>query len=218
MKHVTTICLMLTLLCGCAPNPHDSSKDRLSTKRLALTYDDAPRGDGPVYSGTERTRAIIDQLIEAETGPVAIFVTTGGFDKPDGQERIAAYAQSGHLIANHSDTHMWASRTSTEDYIADIDSAEAKLELFANRRAWFRFPYLDEGGMGKANSNLVKRDALRAALADRGLKSGYVTIDTYDWHLDSLWKRAIHKGKGVDMQALSKVYTDMVFGCCDTLR
>jgi len=199
---------MLMICLGCTPEK--SANDKMSTKRVALTYDDAPRGDGPYYSGSERTHAIINQLQEAETGPVVMFVTTRGLDKPDGRERITAYAQSGHLIANHSDTHMWASRSSIGDYIADIDRAEAKLEGIANRRRWFRFPYLDEGGMGKINSDLVKRDALRSALVDRDLMSGYVTIDTYDWYLEDLWKRALRKKASIDMKALSKVYTDMV--------
>jgi hypothetical protein len=48
------------------------------------------------------------------------------------------------------------------------------------------------------------------ALAERGLMSGYVTIDTYDWHLDQLWQNALRDGLTVDEAALSKVYSDMV--------
>jgi len=47
--------------------------------------------------------------------------------------RITDYAEAGHLIANHSDTHPWASQTEIETYIADIDSAEQKLESFDKR-------------------------------------------------------------------------------------
>ena len=200
---------MALAVLGCAPSA-DHKVEEVAAKKIALTYDDAPQGNGPIYTGAERTRALIDQLSEAQTGPVAIFVTTRGLDKDEGRERIAAYAQAGHLIANHSDQHMWASRTSVEDYTADIDRAELKLKEFENRRPWFRFPYLDEGGMGEANRDGVKRDALRAALEARGLMSGYVTIDTYDWHLQSLWTAAKRKDVAVDMQRLSQLYTNMV--------
>lgn len=210
MKHAALISLILIILMGCTPVAPEQGKSPISDKRIALTYDDAPLGDGPVYAGSERTQAIIKQLQEAKTGPVAIFVTTQGFVQPDGRTRIETYARSGHLIANHSDTHMWASRTPAADYIADIDRAETKLAGIANRRPWFRFPYLDEGGRGDTGEALIKRDRLRAALSERGLMSGYVTVDTFDWHLDRLWNQAIDKGESVDQAALSKVYVDLV--------
>jgi len=213
MKNLVLFIVAFTLLMGCAPKTSQEPTD--NTKRIALTYDDAPRSNGRVFTGTERTRAFISQLEEAETGPVAIFVTTRGINKPEGRARIEAYAEAGHLIANHSDTHMWASRTETETYIADIDIAETKLEGLANRRPWFRFPYLDEGGRGEANKDLVHRDALRTALKDRNLMSGYVTVDTFDWHLDRLWQQAIKDGKTVDRNALSKIYVDMVLDAAE---
>jgi len=64
--------------------------------------------------------------------------------------------------------------------------------------------------MGEANASGEKRDALRDALDERNLISGYVTIDTYDWHLDRLWARAAQNSERVDMNALGKVYVDMV--------
>lgn len=215
MKRFWIVTLLAGALVACAqvsmPNPLEVEQ----SKRIALSYDDAPRGDGPRFAGSERTDAIIRQLQDAETGPVVMFVTTRGMDKSGGRARIEAYASAGHLIANHSDTHMWASRVSTEDYIADIDAAEAKLEGLTNRRAWFRFPYLDEGGRGKANEDLFKRDAIREALPARGLMSGYVTVDTYDWHLERLWQNAVKDGAEVDLAALSELYVDMVVGAAN---
>nr|WP_305889077.1 polysaccharide deacetylase family protein [Parvularcula maris] len=175
-------------------------------KRIALTFDDAPTGDGAVLTGSERAGVLIEALDEATSVPSAFFVTTRGFDtREDGRERAARYAAAGHLIANHSHTHPWAHRTETDVYLADIDEAERRLEGFENRRPWFRFPFLDEG-----RGDREKRDALRAGLEQRGLISGYVTIDTYDWHLDSRWKEAAKEGRSVDREALAEVYTAMV--------
>jgi peptidoglycan/xylan/chitin deacetylase (PgdA/CDA1 family) len=179
-----------------------------SEKRIALTYDDGPRGDGRVFSGAERTQALIEQFEIAETGPVAMFVTTRGLGDQEGRDRI--HANAGHQIANHSHSHPWASRAEVTTYIADIDQAEAALAPFANRRAWFRFPYLDEGGYGEETIAKPRRDALRMALSDRGIMSGYVTIDTFDWYLEKLWQDALRDGRTVDEAALSKVYVDMV--------
>jgi len=206
------IILAALTLAGCADTQTDENAPVPSPprKQIALTYDDAPLGDGPRFSGSERTAALIAQLDAAQSGPVAIFVTTQGLDREGGAARIEAYAAAGHFIANHSDRHAGASRTPTADYIADIDTAEAKLAQFDNRRPWFRFPFLDEGGMGEENRTGEKRDAYRAALAERDLISGYVTIDTYDWHLDRLWSQAVADGRDVDMEVLSTLYVDMV--------
>ena len=185
-------------------------------KRIALTYDDAPLGDGPVFTGAERTAALIQQWEAAGVGSVAVFVTTNGTDTPEGAARIRAYASAGHLIANHSDTHPWASRTETNAYVADIDAAEGKLDALGIpegvRRPWFRFPFLDEGGRsgGSWSGGEERRDALRAALSERDLINGYVTVDTYDWHLDRLWQRAVRDGREVDRDALAALYAAMV--------
>ena len=205
------LAIALALLLWSCATPETSSR------RIALTYDDAPRGDGRVFSGSERTAALIGQFERAETGPVAMFVTTNGMDTPEGRARVRAYADAGHLIANHSDTHPWASRTDTDDYIADIDAAEGRLAGLPNRRPWFRFPFLDEGGRshngktgGSWTGGEARRDALREALAERGLRNGYVTVDTYDWHLDTLWQRALRDGVAVDREALAELYAAMV--------
>ena len=182
----------------------------IGTKRIALSYDDAPRGDGPRFSGQERTAALLEQFEKASTGPVAMFVTTRGMNSRSGKQRVLDYAGAGHILANHSDRHMWASRTPVKSYVADIDRASKKLEGLPNLRSWYRFPFLDEGVHGEENKDGVRRDALRAALDERGLMNGYVTVDTYDWHLEDLWRDAVKAGRSVDMNRLSDVYVAMV--------
>ena len=204
------IALLLGACTAAEPLPVEPSPAPSGAKRIALTYDDAPRGDGPAYTGRERTERLLAELARAEA-EAAIFVTTRGMDTDEGRARIASYAEDGHPIANHSDTHPWASRTDVDAYLADIDAAEAKLEGLPNRRPWFRFPFLDEGGYGEDTAAArARRDALRDALAERGLRSGYVTVDTYDWHLDRLWKAAVEARQPVDMDALEAVYVAMV--------
>lgn len=197
---------MLRLLTLCAAFAALLGSAMAADKKIALTFDDAPRGQGPVMSGEMRTDMLIRRLFEARAVPSAFFVTTGGFENGiEGQERIEAYAAAGHLIANHSHSHMWLHRTDTDAYIADLDEAERRLARFENRRPWFRFPFLDEG-----RDDIEKRDALRLALAERDLKSGYVTVDTYDWHIDRQWSEAVKDGKSVNLAALREVYVAMI--------
>lgn len=175
-------------------------------KRIALSFDDAPRGQGPMYTGTQRTDALIRSLDKAATGPVAFFVTTQNLNLDDNFNRIERYAEAGHLIANHTHTHPWLHKSDAQTYIQGIDIAESLLKGLDNRRPWFRFPYLDEG------RTLEKRDTLRRALAKRELKNGYVTIDNYDWYLERKWLEATQNGQTVDLNALRHVYVDLLVG------
>ncbi|MEL7485862.1 MAG: polysaccharide deacetylase family protein [Pseudomonadota bacterium] len=172
-------------------------------KRIALSFDDAPRGDGFMFSGEERTDALIAALEAADVEQAAMFVTTRQIDGEIAFERIIKYARAGHVIANHSHSHPWLHRTRTDDYIADIDRAEQALNDFPGRRPWFRFPFLDEG------RTVEKRDTVRAALADRGLMNGYVTVDTFDWHMEDITRRALRDGGCFDREKAGALYVEM---------
>jgi peptidoglycan/xylan/chitin deacetylase (PgdA/CDA1 family) len=177
-----------------------------AAKRLALSFDDVPRAPGAFFSPDERTRLLIESLDRADVDQAAFFVTTGNLDRPygaGGEARIAAYVAAGHVIANHSHSHRWLHRTPAEDYVADLDRAAAWLAGRRGYRPWHRFPFLDEG-----REDLTKRDAVRAALRERGLRNGYVTIDTYDWHLEDLARNAVQQGKAIDRDALRDLYVE----------
>jgi peptidoglycan-N-acetylglucosamine deacetylase len=125
------------------------AQDAKGDKRIALTFDDAPRGAGAFFTPDERSERLIAALREAGVQQAAFFVSTGNLGTPDGaggERRIAAYVAAGHVIANHSHAHLHLNATSAEDYLADLDRAGAWLEGRTGYRPWFRFPFLDEGG------------------------------------------------------------------------
>lgn len=174
-------------------------------KRIALSFDDAPRADGAVYTGEARASALIDALERVDAGPVVFFVTTKGLDsEPDGVERIERYVEAGHLIANHSHQHGWAHKHDVADYLADIDEAGRRLEGFGNQRPWYRFPFLDEGRTPE------KIEAIQQGLQARQLTNGYVTVDTYDWYLDQRLQEARQAGREVDYDKLGRLYVRMM--------
>lgn len=173
-------------------------------KMIALSFDDAPRGRGAFFTPDERTQRIIAELKKADAPQAVFFVNPAAIGQGDGvggAERIAAYVAAGHVIANHSNTHPHLGATTADAYLADIDAAEAWLKGRPGYRPWFRFPFLDEGGKDK-----VKRDAVRAGLAARGLRNGYVTAESSDWHLENLVREAVQAGKPVDRAALGDLY------------
>jgi peptidoglycan/xylan/chitin deacetylase (PgdA/CDA1 family) len=155
----------------------------------------------------ERTVALIAGLREAGVEQAAFFVTTGNLEDDygaNGEARIQAYVDAGHVIANHSHSHGWLWNGDAAEYIADLDKAEAWLKGRPGKRPWYRFPYLDEG------RDIERRDALRAALRQRGLANGYVTVDLWDWAIDDLANKAIREERAIDRKALGEFYVETV--------
>jgi peptidoglycan/xylan/chitin deacetylase (PgdA/CDA1 family) len=175
-------------------------------KRIAITFDDIPRRPGAFLTQDERTNQLIAALRHAGVRQAAFFVNPGFLEDPEragGEGRIAAYVRAGHVLANHSWSHPALTAIAAEDYLADIDKAEAWLKGRTGRRPWFRFPFLNEGRQDKA-----KRDAVRAGLAARGLSNGYVTVDASDWNMEQRAVDARAAGKAIDMEALKTLYVE----------
>ena len=196
MIRLLLILLLLPLAaCATADAPPAASQ-----KRIALTFDDVPRGPGAFLTQEERAERLIAGLREAGVGQAAFFVNPGFLANPEragGEARIAAYAAAGHVLANHSFSHPALTAVTAEEYLADIDKAEAWLDGREGRRPWFRFPFLNEGRQDKE-----KRDAVRRGLEERGLRNGYVTVDASDWNMEQLAIDAKKAGKAIDMDAL----------------
>jgi peptidoglycan/xylan/chitin deacetylase (PgdA/CDA1 family) len=177
------------------------------TKRIALSFDDVPRHPGGFMTPDERTLALIAGLKEAGVMQAAFFVTTGNLEDDygaNGEARIRAYVDAGHVIANHSHSHTWLWNGDATEYVADLDKAEAWLAGRPGKRPWYRFPYLDEG------RDPARRDALRAALRQRGLLNGYVTVDNFDWAIDDLARKAMEDRRTIDLTALGVLYVETI--------
>src|SRR4029450_9102528 len=83
-------------------------------KRIALTFDDVPRGPGTFMTTQERTDRLIAQLPPARVSQAAFFVNPGNLEQEwgsDGAAHIDAYVAAGHVIANHSYSHGWLRST-----------------------------------------------------------------------------------------------------------
>lgn len=173
-------------------------------KRIALSFDDVPRQRGPFFTPDERARRLIRQLRLVRAPQAAFFVVPGQLEDDDGvggERRIANYVGAGNVIANHTFSHPQLSGMDASAYLADIDVADRWLRGRPGYRPWFRFPFLDEGGKDKA-----KRDAVRAGLAARGLRNGYVTAESSDWNIEALTAAAVKAGKRIDRAALRDLY------------
>lgn len=175
-----------------------------SDKRIAVSFDDSPRGPGAFLNPDARSHMLIAQLKAADVSQAVFFINPGRIDASNNFAAVmAAYAGAGHVLANHTADHLQLSSVSADVFLADIDEAEQWLKRQSAYRPWFRFPELDEGGANKA-----KRDAVRAGLKARGLRNGYVTVDGWDWKLESLAHKAAKAGQPLDVSALRDLYME----------
>lgn len=174
-------------------------------REIALSFDDAPRPDGKLLSGSARTARLIEALDRAKVKGAGFFVLTGNISKTDdGAERLKAYQRAGHVLANHTHTHPSLNRTDIEFFLSDVDKATEVLSDFGDKPDLFRFPYLREGDTG------VKHDAAQDGLADRGLRNAYVTVDNYDWYLQALVDEAVAAGHVPDRSVLAQTYVELL--------
>lgn len=175
----------------------------LAAKEMALTFDDAPRPATGYFNGQERAARLIAGLKQANVPRVAFFANSIRLDA-EGKERLAVYAKAGHQIANHSHSHPNFNSTNVAAYIADFHKADELLRPLPGFVAWFRFPFLREG------ETLEKRDAFRAALAERHYKNAYITVNNYDWHMESLFQEAVRDKRPVNFANLRTTYVDVL--------
>lgn len=173
------------------------------SQQIALTFDDAPRGDGNYFSGKERTGRLIEKLKKFNV-QAAFFCTTNGFHE-EGKERINKYSGAGHIIANHSHLHRSLNRVAVEDYIEDMQLADSQIKDFQNYKRWFRFPYLHEG------NTVEKRDAVRKFFKENDYINGYVTVDNYDWYMESIFQKSLKEKKEIDIDKFKAAYVDLLF-------
>jgi peptidoglycan/xylan/chitin deacetylase (PgdA/CDA1 family) len=182
--------LLLTSLCP-----------SLAAQQIALTFDDAPLSDGPIFSGNERTQKLIEHLKQQKIEQVTFFVVTGNINEQS-NKRLEKYADAGHLLANHTHSHQWIRVLGTAAYLRDIQRADSILRPMKGFAPWFRYPFLDEG---RTKSS---RDSIRQQLVEMRLINGYVTIDNYDWYLNGLLRKALQEKRKVNYDKLRSVYLD----------
>ncbi|MDP5212290.1 polysaccharide deacetylase family protein [Pseudoalteromonas tunicata] len=193
MKFLISTCLLLVAVCAhSTPN-----------KYIALTLDDSPRAASGYFDGPTRANKLIAALKAHDVAQAAFFSVSAHLNQ-EGITRLNAYSDAGHLIANHTHDHPDFNTLTLAQYIANFEQADRELSQFKTMTKLFRFPYLREG------DTVEKRDGMRAALAAKGYRNGYVTVNTYDWFIENQFQKAIKDGVKVDLIRMSHYYVDMM--------
>jgi peptidoglycan-N-acetylglucosamine deacetylase len=173
-----------------------------SPSQVAITMDDFSWSANPVrLTGEERNKAILDAL-RAHSVKAALFVRASNIDNTQGKTLLKDWDAAGHVIGNHTYSHWYYNnaKITAEAFAQDIQRAEELLKYFPRFRKLFRFPYLKEG------ETAVKRDAMRAFLAQHGYRTGHVTIDASDWIVDDRLHKRLTKDPAADLTPYRDFY------------
>jgi peptidoglycan-N-acetylglucosamine deacetylase len=110
----------------------------------------------------------------------ALFVCGVRVEDAAGPQLLSAWDQAGHLICNHTYSHLSYNdpATSYSDFAVDFLKNEKVIAPYHTRTSLFRYPFLKEGDTAE------KRDLFRKLLRERGYRVGHVTIDASDWYVD----------------------------------
>ena len=172
-------------------------------KQIAITFDDSPRKAEGFFSGPDRAVRLIEELKSHNIEQVAFFSNSSKLNA-EGIQRLQAYSHAGHIIANHTHDHPDFNEMSLDDYAQNFLLADSKLSQFKGFKKFFRFPYLREGDDSK------KRDGMRDVLKKHGYINAYITLNNYDWHIETMFQSAIEKGVSVDFERMRKFYVQVM--------
>ncbi len=170
----------------------------LNAREIAITFDDAPRPDTRFFTAEERNQKLLQALTEQDVKAL-FFITTRHINNSN-KSRLKLYTEHGHLLANHSHQHLSANTIDAKDYLADVTKAHKILNDFPGYVPFFRYPMLHEG------NSIEKRDIIRKGLSELNLANGYVTIDNYDWYLDSLLQQAVKQKRDIHLEVWEEYY------------
>ena len=180
---------------------------------LALTFDDGPnRVETPRLSPEARNQALLKTLREEKVQAVIFANGIDGGDTPVGRAALAAWGREGHLVGNHTYSHLQLNRKDLDSFKADFLRCDTMIQSLPGYIRLFRFPYLKEG------DTTAKRDGMRKILADSGYRNAQVTIPTFDWLIDEHLRTRLGMQPGANLDPYRTFYLEHVLEAADQAR
>ncbi|MFH0735637.1 MAG: polysaccharide deacetylase family protein [bacterium] len=184
---------------------------------LCFTFDDGSSKDVAGYDYLEWNKMILDNLSNNNLQAI-LYVCGNGLDNIKGKKILNNWDNAGHLIANHTYSHLNYNNHAVNYklYKADILKCDSLIKNYKNYSKLFRAPFLKNG------NTIEKRDSLISYLKHIKYKNGYVTIDASDWYFNSELIKFIknHPHQSVEKYKLAyishllnraKYYDDLAF-------
>jgi len=149
---------------------------------------DDPKIDVSAQMSWEEANERILAALAGRNLKAALFVCGMRVDRPEGLSLLSDWDNAGHLICNHSYSHLtYLSKTSYEEFATDFLRNEPILAPYRHRAMFFRYPSLKEGDTAE------KRDRFRKLLKDHGYRVGHVTVDASDWYVEQRMQQRLQQ-------------------------
>ncbi len=178
----------------------------VSNPRIAISMDDPNTADTPLLDWNTRNENILSAL-KKNNLQAAIFVCGMRVNNKNGLALLKKWDEAGHLICNHSYSHLYFNSNKIElsTYVDDFYKGDSLIRNFSNFTKLYRYPYLKEG------STIEKRDGFRKILYDEGYKIGYVSVDASDWYVDQRMKEKLKIDLSADLTPYKNFYLDHMY-------
>lgn len=174
-------------------------------KKISLSFDDAPTKNSIYMDGDKRTNLLINNLKKSGVKRAAFYTNTSYIYTHNGLERLKKYQKAGHLIGNHTHSHLKLKSFGKDAFLKDIDYADKILKENNLLEKYFRYPYLYHG------KDLKEVNAVRKHFIKKGYVDAYVTVDNYDWYINSLFIDSFAKNLKIDMNKMKDFYVDTIY-------
>lgn len=176
---------------------------RVQSPEIAFTFDDPTTETRADLKWQEVNDRILKALASNNVKSI-LFVCGKRVDSDSGRQLIGAWDRAGHLVGNHSYSHLnfnesgdpdGSGRGTLADFEADALKNEPLIRDYQHFARLFRFPFFKEG------DTVEKRDGMRAFLKEHGYRMGRATIDASDWAIDARLKKRIDAQPHADLSA-----------------
>lgn len=173
-----------------APSPawdeQDHGSDRSSGIELAITLDDLP-WVGPLPAGDSTAEQAVERIaavLRVHEAPATGFVVCD--EAVRNESPLHVWTSWGNTLGNHSWSHRDLNSTPVDVWLNDVRRCDEYLHKFDDAyEPYFRFPMLHQGDTRQ------KRDRVRKALDQRGLRTAHVSVDNSEWILTQVHARAL---------------------------
>lgn len=201
--HLTYFTFILSVLItfpGCQKKK-DNEKPKIS-----FSFDDGDTRDFPNYSNKEWNLMLLSKLSEHQVKSI-LFVKGKSLDNKRGKEIMNSWNDDGHLIANHTYSHLYfnSKKVTLEQFKGELVKNDSLINAYSNYVKLFRFPYLKEG------NTVEKRDGFRTFLKEQNYKIGYVTIDASDWYINQRLLKRLEVNPKADISGFRDYYLQHIF-------
>ncbi len=169
--------------------------------RDCFTFDDPTTDGGAGLTWPELNERILAALAGNNLKSI-LFVCGKRVNTRAGSQLIASWDRAGHLIGNHSYSHLnfndsvdgdGSKAVRLAEFEADALKNEPLIRNYQHFDRMFRYPFFKEG------DTVEKRDGMRAFLQQHGYRIGRATIDASDWAIDARLQKRVEASPHADL-------------------